>query len=72
MPPFAHATHPVIVVVVTPPPGFFGSGMSGDHGLGGEQQAGDARPVLEGAAGDLHRVHHAGLRRSVYSSESAL
>ena len=48
-----------------PPPGIAGAavalGSLGNHGLGGDQQAGDRGRVLQSRADDLRRIDDAGL-----------
>src|SRR5271166_3349084 len=52
------ATHSVVVVVAAILLVLFR--QVGNDGFGGQQQTGDTGPVLQGAAGYLHRIHHAG------------
>ena len=56
----AHAAHSAHAAV-TGDRGFFLLGDLGDEAFGGEEQTGDGRGVLEGAARDLLRVDDAGL-----------
>src|SRR6188768_3262656 len=55
----SHAAHLAAMVVVVVAARLLGLGDVRDHALGGEQEARDARAVLERAAGDLHRVNDA-------------
>src|SRR4051794_34950964 len=57
----SHSAHASAVVVVVRVALFLFLGDVGDQGLGGQEQAGDAGAVLQGAAGDFHRVHDASL-----------
>src|SRR5688572_8482959 len=63
----AHATHAAaVVVVVVVTAGLLRFGDVRDHALGGEQQACDARAVLERAAGHLYGIDDAGLAHVVF------
>src|SRR5665213_3219428 len=67
-----HAVHAAATVVVTAAAGFLLFGDFGDHGFGGQHQAGDGGRVLQSSARDLRRVDDAGSDQVLVDARSGV